>query len=280
MDELKAALGLATEEELQQITEILFHRRFNPLDYWQTPEPLQIQSQDWQLWIDSLDSRFRYLAADGMTVLRGRTQELSYRDILIKICHYLKIPYAGKMLTTEIESEIFLHLIGKAWSKLPIAEQKSLQAKIGDALASTNPPEPLPVHLQHSPIKILAKGSGVVAVSTLLKSWLLRHIAKQFALHFATYQATKTAVVKGGTTAVVGLGNQLALQAAKKGMAVNAARYGAARSVFSLLGPVMWSYFLADLGWKAIATNYGRVIPIVFTLAQIRLIRGEYLAIG
>ena len=63
-------------------------------------------------------------------------------------------------------------------------------------------------------------------------------------------------------------------------MATNAARYGTARGVFSLLGPVVWGYFIADLGWKAIATNYGRVIPIVFTLAQIRLIRGEYLAVG
>jgi len=32
------------------------------------------------------------------------------------------------------------------------------------------------------------------------------------------------------------------------------------------------------LGWKAIATNYGRIIPIIFTLAQIRLTRGESLA--
>ena len=67
----------------------------------------------------------------------------------------------------------------------------------------------------------------------------------------------------------------MALQAAKRGMAVNAARYGATRSIFSLLGPVMWGYFIADLGWKAIATNYTRVIPIIFTLAQIRLTRSE-----
>lgn len=280
MDELKAALGLATEEELQHITQILFHRRFNPLDYWQTPEPLQIQSQDWHKWIDSLDQRFRYLAADGMTVLRGRTQEISYREILIKVCHYLKIPYSGKMPTTDIEAEIFLHLIGKAWEKLPASEKKSLKARIGSSLAETNPPEPLPVQLQHSPIKILAKGGSVVAVSTVLKSWLLKHIAKQFAVHFATYQAAKTALIKGSTTAVAGLSNQLALQAAKKGMAVNAARYGATRGIFSLLGPAIWGYFLADLGWKAIATNYGRVIPIVFTLAQIRLIRGEYLELS
>lgn len=280
MDELRAGLALATEEELQQITQILFHRRFNPLDYWQTPEPISIQAQDLEVWLDSLDQRFRYLAADGITVLRGRTQEVSYREIVIKVCHYLKIPYSERMDTTDIEAEIFLHLVSKAWDKLPLQEQKSLQAQVGNSLATSHPPEPLPVQLQHSPLKILIKGSGVVAVSAVLKSWLLKHIARQFAIHLATYQAAKAALVKGGTTAVAGLSNQLALQAAKKGMVTNAARYGAARGVFSLLGPIIWGYFVADLGWKAIATNYGRVIPIVFTLAQIRLIRGEYLTVG
>ena len=280
MDELKAGLALATEEELQQITQVLFNRRFNPLDYWQTPEAIEVQSQDLNLWLDSLDRRFRYLAADGMTVLRGRTQEISYRDILIKVCHYLKIPYSVRMETTDIEAEIFLHLVSKAWDKLPPREQKSLQAQVGNSLALANSPEPLPVQLQHSPIEVLLKGTGLLTVSTVLKSWLLKHLARQFALHFATYQAAKTALIKGGTTAVAGLGNQLALQAAKKGMVTNAARYGVARGIFSVLGPAMWGYFVADLGWKAIATNYGRVIPIVFTLAQIRLIRGEYLGLG
>jgi uncharacterized protein YaaW (UPF0174 family) len=280
LDELRTGLALATEEELQQITQILFRRRFNPLDYWQTPEPLYIQSQDLNVWLDSVDQRFRYLAADGLTVLRGRTQEITYREILIKVCHYLKIPYSGNMITTDIEAEIFLYLVSKAWDKLPSQEKKSLQAQIGSSLAMANPPEPLPVHLQHSPIKILLKSGGIVAVSTILKSWLLKHIAKQFAIHFATYQAAKTALIKGSTTAVAGLGNQLALQAAKKGMAVNAARYGATRGVFSLLGPIVWGYFVADVGWRAIATNYSRVIPIIFTLAQIRLIRGDYLAMA
>ena len=280
MDELRAGLTLATEEELQQITQVLFNRRFNPLDYWQTPEATEIQSQERHLWLDSLEQRVRYLAADGLTVLRGRTQEVSYRDILLKVCHYLKIPYSKKMGTTDIEAEIFLHLVSKAWDKLPPQEQKSLQAQVGSSLVAANPPEPLPLQLQHNPVKILLKGTGLVTVSTVLKSWLLKHIARQFALHFATYQAAKTALVKGGTTAVAGLGNQLALQAAKKGMATNVARYGAARGVFSILGPMMWGYFIADVGWKAIATNYGRVIPIVFTLAQIRLLRGEYLGLG
>ena len=278
MDEFNAALELATEEELQQITQILFHRRFNPLDYWQTPEPLYIQSQDWHTWIDSLDQRFRYLAADGMTVLQRRSQEISYRDILIQVCHYLKIPYSSRMMTTDIEAEIFLHLVSKAWHKLPASEKKSLKQKIGRSLTTANPPEALPVQIQHDPLKILLTGTSFLAVNSILKPWLLKHIARQFALHFASYQATRAALIQGGTAAMAGIQSKLALQAAKKGMAINTARYGVARSVLGLLGPIMWGYFIADLGWRAIATNYSRVIPIIFTLAQIRLIRGDYLA--
>ena len=184
MDELKTALQLATPEELEQITRILFERRFNPLDYWQTPQPLEIQSQNWHNWIDSLDKRFRYLAADGMTVLRGNSQQLSYREILMQVCLYLKIPYNQEMKTTDIEAEIFLNLVGKACNKLPKKEKSFLRNKINQSLTQSSPPEPLPVHLQHDPLKILLQGSSIVAISSILKPWLLKHIAQQFALHF------------------------------------------------------------------------------------------------
>ncbi len=278
LNELRAALELATEEELQQITQILFCRRFNPLDYWQTPDPIDIQSQDWHSWLDSLERRFRYLAADGITVLRGRTQEVSYRQIVIQVCRYLKIPYSQQMSTTDIEAEVFLHLIGQACQRLPAREQDSLRDKVVRSLAKSDLPEPLPVQLQHDPLKIFLKGSGIIAVSSLLKRWLLTHIAGQFALHYASYQAAKAALIRGGAAAAATLQNQLVLQTAKQGMVVTATRYGAAKTIFSLLGPAMWAYFIADLGWKAIATNYGRIIPIIFTLAQIRLTRGESLA--
>ncbi|HBE17795.1 MAG TPA: hypothetical protein DDW51_09305, partial [Cyanobacteria bacterium UBA11367] len=52
LDELRSALELATEEELQQLTEILFRRRFNPLDYLQTPNLIEIQSRDRKTWLD------------------------------------------------------------------------------------------------------------------------------------------------------------------------------------------------------------------------------------
>ena len=275
MDELRAALELATEEELEQLTQILFSRRFNPLDYLQTPEPIEVQSQERDSWVDSLEQRFRYLAADGMTVLRGRTQEVSYRQALIQVCHYLKIPYSKQMSTTDLEAEVFLSLIDKAWKRLHPAEQKALTARVQRALAQSNLPEPLPVQLQHDPLNLLLKGSSVVAVSSILRSWLLQQIARQFAMHFASYQVAKTALIEGGAAATAQFQNYVALQAAQRGMAASAARYGAVGTVFSVVGPLLWGCFLAELGWKAIATNYGRIIPVIFTLAQIRLTRSE-----
>lgn len=275
MDELRSALELATEEELQHLTQILFSRRFNPLDYLQAPDPIQVQSKDWESWLDAIERRFRYLAADGMTVLRGKTQQVSYREALIRVCHYLKIPYSNQMSTTDIEAEIFLHLIGKAWKRLPEKQKKSLTTKIQQSLAQSALPEPLPVQLQHNPINLVLKGSSAFAVSSILKPLILKQIAYQFTLHVATYQATTTALVRAGTIAAATVENQITLQAAKQGMAMTAARYGAVRTMFAVVGPVLWGWFIADVGWRAITTNYGRIIPVIFALAQIRLTREE-----
>ncbi len=275
MDELRSALDLATEEELVQLTDILFRRKFNPLDYVQTPDPIEVQSRDREAWLDAIEDRFRFLAADGLTVLRGRSHEFTYRQALIQVCHYLKIPYSKKLTTTDIEAEIFLNLMGRAWKKLPASEKKSLTVRVQRSLAQSNFSEPLPVHLQHNPMSLLVKGGSALAVSSIIKPILLQQMARQLALHFAKYQVAKEAVVRGGVAAAAQVESYLVLQTAGRGMALNAARYGATRSVFALLGPVLWGYFFADLGWRAIATNYGRIIPTIFALAQIRLTRTE-----
>ncbi|MEC4983164.1 MAG: YaaW family protein [Oscillatoria sp. PMC 1068.18] len=275
MDELRMALELATEEELQQLTQILFCRKFNPLDYLQTPDPMVIQSEDKDAWLDAIEARFRYLAADGMTVLRGQTREVTYREALIKVCHYLKIPYSKKMSTTDIEAEVFLHLIGKAWKRLPTSEKKSLTVRVQRSLAESNLAEPLPVQLQHDPINLLLKGGSALAISSILKNILIKQLARQFAFHFARYQVAKGAIVRGSAAAMVEFQSYVALQTAKRGMAVATARQTAVKSIFAFLGPVLWASLFADLGWRAIATNYGRIIPTIFALAQIRLTRAE-----
>lgn len=275
MDELRAVLELTTEEELQHLTQILFCRKFNPLDYLQTPEPIDVQSQDRKAWVDAVEERFRFLAADGLTVLRRRTRQVSYRQVLIQVCRYLKIPYSHKLSTVDLEAELFLSLMGKAWKRLPASEKQALTAKIQKSLIKSHCQQPLPVQLQRDPVGLIIKGGGALAISSIIQPFLLQQIARQFALHFASYQVAKESIIQGGVAAATQFQNYLLLQTAGRGMAVNAARYGTVRSALGLLGPVMWMWFFADLGWRAIATNYGRIIPTIIYLAQIRLTRGE-----
>ncbi|MBW4555942.1 MAG: YaaW family protein [Trichormus sp. ATA11-4-KO1] len=275
MDELRAALELATDEELQDLTAILFSRKFNPLDYVHTPEPIEVQSQDRKSWLDTLENRFRFLAADGMTVLRGRTSQVTYRQALIQVCKYLKIPYATELATVDLEAEVFLHLLGQVWKKLPEKEKQKLTQQVQRQLAKSELQQPLPLFLQRDPLGLLFKGGSALAVTSILQPFVLQQIARQFAIHFAKYQVAKQAAIAGSGAATTQFQSYVALQMARRGMTMNAARYGAVRSVFTLIGPVMWTWFFADLGWRAIATNYGRIIPTIFALAQIRLTRAE-----
>ncbi|MBW4561247.1 MAG: YaaW family protein [Mojavia pulchra JT2-VF2] len=275
MDELRAALEMATEEELQDLTAILFSRKFNPLDYVQTPEPIEVQSQDRKAWLDTLENRFRFLAADGMTVLRGRTNQVTYRQALVQVCKYLKIPYSSQLATVDLEAEVFLHLLGHVWKKLPEDEKQKLTVRVQRQLIKSEGQEPLPILLQRDPLGLIFKGGSALAVTSVIQPFVLKQIARQFAMHFATYQVAKQTAIQGSAVATTQFQNYIVLQMARRGMTMSAARYGAVRSVFAFIGPVMWTWFFADLGWRAIATNYGRIIPTIFALAQIRLTRAE-----
>jgi uncharacterized protein YaaW (UPF0174 family) len=275
VDELRAALELATDDELRDLTQVMFERKFNPLDYVTAPDPIVVQSRDRQAWIDALEDRFRFLAADGFTVLRRATEEVTYREVVMRVCHYLKIAYQTDWTTAELEAEIFLWLLGRAWQRLSVEQQedlsagvrRSLQASTSNALTS---PRHLPPALLRDPVRLVLEGSSAIAMSAVVRPLVLRHIAYQFSVQMARYQAARA--LGSGAAA---LGGRVATQAARRGMVLTAARYGAARSVLAVVGPALWMWFLADLGWRAIATNYGRIIPAVFALAQIRLTRGD-----
>lgn len=275
MEELRIALKLASEEELEELTQILFCRRLNPFDYWQTPSPLEIQSLEKETCINSIEKRFQFLAADGVTILRRQTHKLTYRQILINVCSYLKIPYSQQWHTLDIEREIFLQLLQQAWHKLPHSQQQSLREKIIQSLRETPHNEPLPLSLQHDPLKFLITGSSFVAVNSILKSWILKKIYQQFAFHFATYQVAKNTLIQGGITTMATIQNHFTLKIAQRGMMTASVRYTATKTIFAFLGPALWAYFFADLGWRAIAINYTRIIPVIFTIAQIRLTRSE-----
>ncbi len=275
MDELRTALELATEDELRDLTEILFRPKFNPLDYVRTPTPIEVQSQDREDWLDTIDNRFRYLAADGVTVLRRQTGQVSYRQILIQVCRYLKLPYAGSMSTTDLEAEIFLSLLNRAWKQLPTSEKSALTQRVQRSVSQSSLASQLPLPVQNDPLNLILKGGGAIAISSVVRPMLLQLVARQFALHFASYQIAKETLAQGGAVAATQFQNYVTMRMARNGMAVSAARYGAARTVFMVAGSAMWAWFLADLGWRSISTNYGRVIPTVFALAQIRLTRSE-----
>jgi uncharacterized protein YaaW (UPF0174 family) len=264
MDELRSALELATEEELQDLTTILFQRKFNPLDYLNGVSADAIQCGDRHGWLTAIEQRFRFLAADGITVLKGQTEFVTYRQVLVQVCHHLKLRYSPIWQTTELESEIFLYLVQRTWKQLPSQERQSLVHRIRDALSASST-EPLPLNCHDDALRLFLEGGGALALSSVVRPLLLQQIARQFAAHFATYQAGRTAATFQG---------QMMLQAAKRGMALNAARYGALRGACAVLGSALWAGFAVDLGWRTISTNYSRVIPIIFTLAQIRLIRG------
>ncbi|MCJ8280041.1 MAG: hypothetical protein MJK14_09030, partial [Rivularia sp. ALOHA_DT_140] len=238
MDELRVALELATEEELQDLTAILFSRKFNPLDYLQTPEPIEVQSQSRQAWLDTIEERFCFLAADGMTVLRGRSQEITYRDTLVGVCKYLKISYSEDLTTVDLEAEVFLHLLGRVWKKLPAGEKIKLTHKVQQQIIASQITEPLPLALQKDPLGLLFKGGSAIAVTSVIQPILLRQIARQFATHFATYQVAKQAAITGGNVAAKQFQGYATAQVARRGMAMSAARYGALRSLFAFVGPV------------------------------------------
>jgi uncharacterized protein YaaW (UPF0174 family) len=273
LDELRTALELATEEELHQLTKILFCRKFNPLDYFNTPDPFDIQTQDRQTRLDAIEDRFRYLAADGITVLQGRTHEVSYRQALIRVCRYLKLPYSPQLNTRALEVEVFLYLMGQSWHRLPAGEKTAISTKVQKSLAQSNLDQPLPASIQHDPVKLILKGGSAIVVNSVIKPAILSHIARQFALHFATYQVTKETIVRGSIAAGTQIQNYITLYMARRGMALTAAQQGAARGVFAILGPAMWGWLVADLGWRSISTNYGRIVPVIVALAQIRLTR-------
>lgn len=273
MDELSDVLTLATDQELHHIADILFRRKFNPLDYVVTPPVQELQSWDREELIEAIAKRFKFLAADGLTVLRRKTGDISYREVLERVCQHLNIKYSKKQSVEDIESELFLNLVSSSWKKLSAQERAIIDDSMQTAITESDLHKSLPLDAQRNPMSLLVKGGSAIAVSTIIRSAVLNVIARQMAWHFASYQVGYEVLKAGGTAIATRLNAYLSTYLAKRGMAVAATQYTAARTVFSVITPALWGLFFADLGWRAIATNYGRIIPAIFIIAQIRLLR-------
>ncbi|MEO1446606.1 MAG: hypothetical protein AAFV46_10280, partial [Cyanobacteria bacterium J06635_11] len=158
MDELRSGLELATEDELHAITQLLFEPKFNPLDYLYTPQPVDVSKHSRTQQITLLERRFRYLAADGFSVLQQRTQHISYRQALLQVCRHLKVRRYEGLLTPELEAEVFLVMLEKTWQQLPTREQLQIEQQLHQEIAHTQEFRQLPRLLQEKPLSLFAKG--------------------------------------------------------------------------------------------------------------------------
>ncbi|MCA1904217.1 MAG: hypothetical protein LDL47_05195 [Cyanobacteria bacterium KgW148] len=269
MNEFRETLDLASEEELYQIAQILFQRGLNPLDYLTLPPVFAVQSLDREALIAKIIDRFQFLAADGMTVLKGKTKALEYRDVLKRVFWHLKMRCSSSVPTPQLESELYLQLLERSLAKLPPQERQQLDADLVKTIKESDIPDRYG-HLA----QLLAKGTGVLALTTMVKPVVLHLLAKRVAWYFATYQVSQEALKAGGLALANRLQAYFTAALAKRGMAVAAARYGAMRGLFSMISPALWGLFLVDLGWRGIAANYSRIIPVIFVVAQIRLLKG------
>jgi uncharacterized protein YaaW (UPF0174 family) len=285
VDDLRAALNLATEEELADLAELLFRPRFNPFDYLLMPRPEVLQGYDRLHRIERIEQRFRFLAADGFTVLAGQSQTLSYRHILMQVCHYLKIDYTADFQTLELEAEILLRVLQQTCNKLPAHQYQDLNHRLRQALQQSEFYAQLPEPTRRDPLRLILTSGGLLAMgSTLLRPWFVRQLATQWTSCTTQWIAQGSGQVMGqvmgrimGRVMGAGLLRQLqgrmTLALAGRGAALDLAGYSVIRSTFAVLSPLLWGWLALDLGWRSIAINYSRIIPVIFSLAQIRLTR-------
>ncbi|KOM43358.1 hypothetical protein LR48_Vigan05g096200 [Vigna angularis] len=311
--ELRSVLELATDTELSEIENILFgprshcnsllsfvqfnsvllsssltipflsHSYFSPL-LKSIPFSNTAQLQRSMIGVDlsmrlqfieALESRFFFLAADARSTLRGWRP--SYRNVLLHIRTKFDIPCSTRLSTHDLELEIFLHLLHSNSTEEP----GNYPAFFDESAASEGQgtlQHGLSSWKLHSKVgaqdirSILLKGGGVFTLSKIYQL-LARKLSGKVLVEAANYQVKKELVKKGGQLAVINLESRAALLAAKQGFLGAASRYLGFRSMLTLLGPVIWGTFLADVVIQMLGTDYARILRTIYALAQIRAIR-------
>uniref|UniRef100_A0A2P2KJQ4 Uncharacterized protein LOC105640952 n=1 Tax=Rhizophora mucronata TaxID=61149 RepID=A0A2P2KJQ4_RHIMU len=277
--DLRLALELATDSELYELERILYGPSyFSPLlksvtrkvdvDYALIKEDLE-ERED---YIAALESRFLFLAADARSTLRGWRP--SYRNALLDIRKKLNIPCSSKLSTEDLEAEIFLHLVKGSTSEESESsqgfwdfsnEQAALQLEHNQVDVQHFTAQKLGV--AELPLMFL-KGASVFTFSKVYQ-FLAKRLTGKVLLEAANYQIKKEVIKKGGQLAAINLESRAALLAAKQGLAGAASRYLGFRSMMSLLGPIMWGTFLADVIIQMLGTDYARILQAIYALAQV-----------
>lgn len=290
--DLWAVLEMATEQELQQVYDCLHGRSLtSPLlkTLVADKEPASVQLSGRLLLMYKIEQRFRFLAADSITVLRG--QRPSYRDALLKLRDRLSVHCVSTMPVADLEVEIFLAIVQRhtelvqGMADPEVTNTAASYVISGDGMANVRDStaggaSKRVVDLLRAPLKLgapdfmpaLVKFFSATAVSKMSVN-TLRKLAASLWCHHTRYEAALSTLFATSSKGLAGsMQRQAAVQAAQSGLATAAARYTAARSALSIIHPIMWTWLGLDLALMALGTDYGRLSRAVFELAQIRLL--------
>ncbi|KFK23805.1 hypothetical protein AALP_AAs43167U000200, partial [Arabis alpina] len=226
--ELRLVFELATDSELYELENILFGPSyFSPLlksipnkggcDRLMIGQDIEVRDG----FIESLESRFLFLAADARSTLRGWRP--TYRNVLLAVRNKLSIPCSSQLPTEDLEAEIFLYLVDNFSS-----EASGIFPGLWE---NTEVPEvngSLELGLSKWKVELLAalqvgateiqsmflKGGGMITFAKVYQLLAKRLSGKVF-LEAANYQMRKEILKKGGQLAAINLESRAALLAAK-----------------------------------------------------------------
>ncbi|KAK1263905.1 hypothetical protein QJS04_geneDACA017518 [Acorus gramineus] len=282
--ELRSVLELATDEELCELESILFGPSyFSPLlkSIMNKPDVGdEIHGEDYEAredFIEHLESRFLFLAADARSTLRGWRP--SYRNVLLGVRRKLGVPCSSKLSTGDLEAEIYLHLLHEYSSQ-------EIHSSSWDEIKFSNSHGNLELGVNHwkghslAAFKVgaeelksmILKGGGLLSVAKIYQL-LARRLSGKMFLEAANYQIRHELLKKGGQLAAINLESRTALLVARQGLARAASRYFGLRSLMTLVGPVLWGTLLADIVIQMMGTDYARILQAITAFAQIRLTR-------
>ncbi|CAH8334735.1 unnamed protein product [Eruca vesicaria subsp. sativa] len=286
--ELRLVFELATDSELYELESILFGPSyFSPLlksipnkgggggERLMIGEDIEVRDG----FIQSLESRFLFLAADARYTLRGWRP--SYRNVLLAVRNKLSIPCSSHLPTEDLEAEIFLYLVDNFSS-----EASGVFPGLWDSSQASEVQGSLEVGLSKWKVELLAalevgasevqsmilKGGGMITFAKIYQL-LAKKLSGKVILEAANYQIRREMLKKGGQLAAINLESRAALLAAKHGFVGAASRYLGLKTVMQLVGPMMWGTLLADLVIQMLETDYARILRAIYAFAQIRITR-------
>lgn len=249
----------------------------------------------------AIDARFRFLAADAGATLGGRRP--SYRDTLLRLRDRLGVRCPGGLRTAELEAEILMHSLGDAGGSgdglVSVGGSSAPRGSAPSSAAATVAATPAPV--QHgasaprqrarraaassssSPLSSGGSGGvfasaaaalGAAAALEAARGTALRSLGAAAVGKRAAHEAALRALVaRAGARGAASVSSAVAVRGAARSAAAAAARYSGARVALSALSAASWAFLAADLGLRAVGTDWSRVEGAVLALAQVRLLR-------